>query len=580
MPIPRDFIDELLTRTDITELVGSYVQLKQSGSNSKGLCPFHTEKTPSFNVNADMQIYKCFGCGKGGNAIQFVMEIENLPFHEAVEMLARRAGMEVPEEEGRGEYVNRKKRILELNRDAAKFFHKMLAAPQGQAAREYLASRGISKVIVTKFGIGAAPNDWTLLLDAMIAKGYKKQELFDAGLARQKGSGAYDFFRDRVMFPVIDVRGDVVAFSGRALDPEAKSYKYLNSPDTIAFSKGKNLFGLNLARKSKAGMILLVEGNFGVVTLHQAGFDSAVAQLGSAFTPEHARLLAHYTEKIILAFDGDDAGRKATLKALPLIEATGKSVMVADFGDGDPDDFIKAHGADAFRVLIERGENHAEYRLQTILNKNDISTDAGKLAYLADATQYLAQINSIPEREIYTEKVSKIVGVSIEGIKNEVTRILKKKQAREKAELKKAPPRPRETVQPVNRSLKYSNTASAVAEEGIIRCLMKDRTLIKTIRETDFSADEFTADFLGKVFSSIETRLSEDKEVTPALVMSQLEPGEASHLTTILDKPEVMSSAETALQEYIGKIRSEKYKHSAPDGATLLEIAKMKKGDV
>ena len=579
MPIPRDFIDELLSRTDITELVGSYVRLKKGGSNMKGLCPFHTEKTPSFSVNSDMQIYKCFGCGKGGGAINFIMEIENLPYREAIEVLARRAGMTIPEDDGNTDYASRRKRIIDLNRAAAKHFHQMLVTAAGATAREYLAKRGISKESVVRFGLGVAIDDWGVLLDAMTKKGYTKQELLDAGLCRrgQKEGSVYDFFRGRLMFPVIDVRGDVVAFSGRSLDADAKSYKYLNSPDTIAFSKGRHLFGLNIARKTKAGYIILVEGNVDTVMLHQAGYDNTVAQLGSAFTPEQARLLAHYTDNVILAFDGDEAGRNATLKTLPLIEATGKSVRVIDLGDSDPDDFIKKHGPEAFGVLIKRGENHAEYRLQTILGKNDISTDAGRLAYLAEATQYLLELTNIPEREIYSAKVAKTAGVSVDAVRNEIRRLIKKRQAKTKNDPRKAANRPREAVQPLSKKIRYKNEASAVAEEGVIRCLMKDRTLEKNLREMEFTAQEFTSEFLAKIFTSIESRLQNDKEIVPSLIMAELEPEEATQLTAIIEKPESLSEGERSLKEYVGKIRTERYKRSKPNEEMFLEIVKLRK---
>ncbi|MCL2627123.1 MAG: DNA primase [Oscillospiraceae bacterium] len=584
MAIPESFIDELVSRTDITELVGGYVRLiKKSGSNMFGLCPFHSEKTPSFSVNSDMQMYHCFGCGKGGGAITFIREVENLPFRDAVEVLARRVGMTVPEESGQVELTSRRKRILELNKEAAKHFHQMLSSPLGQAARDYLAQRGLSKAIVTRFGIGAAPDNWSLLLEAMNKKGYTKQELIDAGLCRHgtKGDGAYDFFRDRLMFPVIDVRGDVVAFSGRALAPDAKSHKYLNSPDTIAFSKGRNLFGLNFAKKTKSGKLILVEGNIDVVMLHQAGFDNAVAPLGTAFTPEQARLLSNYTKQIVIAFDSDESGKRATLKALPLIEATGTDTKVIDLGvAGDPDDFIKKRGADSFNSLLERGENHIEYRLQTILRSFDMQTDEGRLKYLAAATDYLTEIDSRPEREIYSARVAETAAVSVESVKNEINRKLKIKLRRGKKDFEKTVTRPKVSLQPASRELRYDNEASAVAEEGIIRCLMIDQSLIKIAMEKGFSADEFTSQLLAKIYAAIEHRLTSDKKADRAQIMSTLEPEEAAHFTLILQKPEAISDGEKSMSRYIEKIRTEKIKSAAPDASMLLEIKKLKEQEI
>ncbi|MCL2078635.1 MAG: DNA primase [Oscillospiraceae bacterium] len=580
MAIPESFLDELIDRTDITELVGGYVRFtKKSGGNMFAVCPFHSEKTPSFSVNSDLQIYHCFGCGKGGSAITFIREIENLPFRDAVEVLAKRAGMTVPQEEGRGEFTSRRKRILELNKDAARFFHLMLASARGEKAREYLASRKISKATVTKFGIGAAPNDWTCLQDAMIKKGYSKQELIDAGLCRvgQKDRGMYDFFRDRLVFPVIDVRGEVIAFSARALDPEAKSYKYLNSPDTIAFSKGRNLFGLNFARKSKADMLILVEGNIDVVMLHQAGFDSAVAPLGTAFTAEQARLLSQYTNKIVIAFDGDESGQRATLKALPLIEATGVSARVIELGEGgDPDDFIKKRGADAFKILLERGENHIEYRLQMIQRNHDLNTDEGRLSYLAESTEYLTKIANAPEREVYGAFIAKAAAVSVESVRNEINRKIKIMQRKAKKDAEKTVIRAKAGIAPASRELRYENHASAVAEEGIIRSIIQDQTLIKTAREMGFSAQEFSAEFLAEIYRQIERQISEDKEISRAVLMSRLEPGQASHLTKILQKPESISEGDKAIKKYISKIRVERLSREKPSDEILLEIKRYK----
>ena len=290
MAFPESFLQELAERNDIVDVVSGYVRLtKKSGSNLFGLCPFHSEKTPSFSVSPDKQIYHCFGCGKGGSVISFIMEIENLSFPEAVAFLANRAGMQLPEQSD-DPGAKKRQRLLALNRDAARFFHAQLKTPAGQPARDYLARRQLTAQTVTRFGLGFAPDTWDSLVRAMKALGYSEQELFDGGLVRHgRSGGVYDTFRNRLMFPVIDVRGNVIGFSGRILgDGEPK---YMNSPETIVFSKSHNLFALNLAKKSKCGYIILAEGNIDVASLHQAGFDSAVASLGTSLTPEQARLL-------------------------------------------------------------------------------------------------------------------------------------------------------------------------------------------------------------------------------------------------------------------------------------------------
>ena len=578
MAIPESFLDDLIARTDITELVGSYVRLiKKSGSNMFGLCPFHSEKTPSFSVNSDKQIYYCFGCGKGGGAISFIREIENLPYRDAVEVLARRAGLTVPEEGRPDEFAGKRKRMLDLNREAAKFFFSMLSSPLGESARDYLAARGISRATVKRFGIGAAPDQWSLLLDAMTGKGYSRQDLIDAGLARhgRKGDSAYDFFRGRLMFPVIDVRGNVVGFSGRVIgDAEPK---YLNSPDTIAFTKSRNLFALNFAKKTKAGMLILVEGNIDAVMLHQAGFDNAVAPLGTAFTPEQARLLAQYTEKITIAFDSDEPGRKATLRALQLLEKTGKSIKVVDLGTtGDPDEFIRKRGTDAFKILLERSETHMEYRLLTIRDKYDMDSDEGRLMYLTAATELLAELESKPEREIYGARVAQTAGVSKESVQNEIIRKLKIRRARQRKEFEKGVTRPTVKAQPARSGSRYSNEPSAVAEEGVIRCLIRDPALISATAEMGFDKEEFTSVFLAGVYDKLAKRVSEGRDVREALLLSELEPDEASRLTVILQKPESIPESDRTLREYIEKIRAARYKTSDPSGETLLEIKRYK----
>ncbi|NLA85946.1 MAG: DNA primase, partial [Clostridiales bacterium] len=314
MAFPEAFLDELIRRNDIVDVVSGYVHLtKKSGNNLFGLCPFHSEKTPSFSVSVDKQIYHCFGCGQGGGVINFIIEIENLSYPDAVGFLAKRAGLTVPDDRTSKETQSRRARLLELNSDAARFFYTVLMSPQGGEARKYIAKRGITKAMVTRFGLGAAPDSWNALYDAMTKKGYTRREMLDAGLAKQskkESQSVYDAFRNRLMFPVIDVRGSVIGFSGRILgDGEPK---YLNSPDTIVFNKSRNLFALNLAKKSKAGMLLLAEGNIDVVALHQAGFDCAVASLGTSLTEEQVRLMSRYTQNVTIAYDTDEAGMKAS----------------------------------------------------------------------------------------------------------------------------------------------------------------------------------------------------------------------------------------------------------------------------
>jgi len=581
LAIPDSFLDELVDRTDITELVGGYVRLaKQSGSSMVGLCPFHSEKTPSFKVNADKQIYKCFGCGKGGGVISFIMEMENIPFRDAVEVLARRAGMTVPESDTPDGYAAKRSRMLEMNREAARHFHNLLYSPIAQSARDYLALRGISKAIVTRFGIGAAPDSWSLLFDVMVKKGYTRGELLEAGLIRssKKEGGAYDLFRNRLIFPVIDVRGDVVGFSGRILgDGEPK---YLNSPDTLVFSKSRNLFALNIARKTKKGMLILAEGNIDVVALHQAGFDCAVASLGTSLTAEQARLMSRYTEKAYIAFDTDEPGKKAALKAIPLLEKTGMGVKVVDLGiSKDPDEFLKKYGPDAFETLIGRSENHVEYRLMTIKSSCDLTSDEGRLSYLAAATELLSELGSKPEREIYGARVAQAAGISQESVQNEVNRKVKARQASRRKAFEKGVTRPSAAMRQESRQSGQAgerNVYSAVAEEGVVRCLARDPTLMKVAAGLGFTREEFTSPFLAKAFDSLERRINEGREIRDSLLLSEFEPGDVSRLSAILEKPEALPHSAKTISEYIERIRAEKFKSGDPDRDLLLEIRNYK----
>ena len=323
MAFPPAFIDELIARNPIEEVVGQYVPLTRKGGNLFGLCPFHGEKTPSFSVAPEKQIYYCFGCHRGGGVINFIMEQENLSYADAVRFLAKRVGMEVPEDAAYRSRYKAQERLWNLCKDAARYFHSQLLSDAGQQARAYLARRGMSPQIVTRFGLGFAPEGWNLLMDAMIRKGYTKEELLEAGLvskSERKGT-LYDRFRNRLMFPIIDLRGNVIGFGGRVMDDSTP--KYLNSPESSIFNKRKNLFALNLARKSKQGYMSLTEGYMDAITLYQYGFDCAVASLGTALTQEHAAMLAKYTDQVVLTYDSDAAGQDATRRAIPLLEKTG-----------------------------------------------------------------------------------------------------------------------------------------------------------------------------------------------------------------------------------------------------------------
>ena len=569
MAIPERFLDELISRNDIVDVISEYVALtKRSGSNLFGLCPFHSEKTPSFSVAPDKQIYHCFGCGKGGGVINFIMEIENLPFRDAVALLARRAGMEMPEDDTPGELRSKRARILQLNRDAARFFYENLSRPDGAAAVEYINRRGIAAAMVKRFGLGAAPDKWTGLSDAMLDMGYTVGELTDAGLVKRgRNGGIYDTFRNRLIFPVIDVRGSVIGFSGRILgDGEPK---YLNSPDTPVFTKSRNLFALNLAKKSKRGMFILVEGNVDVVSLHQAGFDCAVASLGTSLTPEQVLLMSRYTKNVVIAYDADSAGVKAAQRAIGMFEKTGMNVRVLRIeGAKDPDEFIKKNGADAFSVLLDKSENHTEYKLMSIRAKHDLNTDDGRLDYLKEATEMLAQVSNAVEREIYARHVADDAEVSVEAVKTEVDKAGRRLRAIRKKQRERQNMRPEAAIQPAASSLRYENPASAAAEEGIVRLIIMDPSL--AFKTGELKKEDFTSPFLGKIFETVRGRAQAGEDVSPPLVAAGLTADEAAQFTTLMQRPVSAANAAQALGDYIDKIKTEKLKNSA--GRDLLAV--------
>ena len=381
MAIPSSFIDDLVARSDIVDVVSDYVKLTPKGGSYWGLCPFHGEKTPSFHVRADQQNYHCFGCGKGGGVISFVMEVENLPYLDALRLLAKRAGVEFPEQNMDQRSRRKRARLLELNKEAARFFHSQLHGPAGRQGLEYLQRRGLSRGIMTRFGLGFAPDNWDSLIRAMAQKGYEKGDLLEAGLAVSSQKGRiYDRFRGRVMFPIIDLRGDVIGFGGRVMGDGAP--KYLNSPDSPVFNKSRNLFALNLAKNTKLGRIVLTEGYMDTISLYQAGFDCAVASLGTSLTADHAKLLSRFTKEVVICYDADSAGIQAANRAIPLLEKTGLKVRVVRVhGAKDPDEFLKKFGPDAFAKLLDQSENYVNYNLRQLQEKYDLTDPIQPVSY-------------------------------------------------------------------------------------------------------------------------------------------------------------------------------------------------------
>ncbi|MBR4545406.1 MAG: DNA primase [Oscillibacter sp.] len=566
MAFPAAFMDNLIARSDIVDIVGGYVALNKRGGDYWGCCPFHNEKTPSFHVVPDRQMYYCFGCKKGGGVLNFVMEIENLPYADAVRFLAKRAGLEVPENNQTRDESRQRARLLDLNRDAARFYHQLLKAPEGQAVRDYLQRRRIHWKTAVKFGMGASLDAWDVLLKAMTAKGYSKEELFDAGLIRPTKNGGFcDKFRNRLMLPVIDIRGDVVAFGSRVLDKSEP--KYMNSPDTPVYSKRKILYGMNLAKNTKRPNFLLCEGNLDVVTLHQAGVDNAVASMGTALTEEQARLVDRFHKKeLVFCYDNDNAGEIATSRALDLLRDAGFTIRIlqlprrrtesGEYVKQDPDDYIKFQGVDAFERLLSGSERAADYRMSQIAAKHDLKTDEGRLAYSEEVSNFIVTLDNAVERDIYTHRAAEAAGVTKTAMEELVQRAAKTAYSRQrKRELRRELNPATQIVQPKERAFRYENVRSARAEAGLIRLLLMDDSLFPN--PLPLSPDDFSAPVLGKAFFTLWDARQHGFPVSFHLLSEALTQDEISHITAVCQEPESPENASKALSDYIRVIREE-----------------------
>ena len=577
MAFDRQFLDELIARNDIVDVVSNYVSLQPRGGSLWGCCPFHSEKTPSFHVLPDKQLCYCFGCKKGGGVINFIMEEENLSFPDAVRFLARRVNMPVPEEE-RSDESRLRSRILSLNRDAARFYYDQLYSPKGAPVLEYMKTRKITRRNATNFGLGAAADEWDGLLTAMRKKGYGDGELLASGLAiRGKNGGLYDKFRKRLIFPIIDVRGDVLGFGGRIISKDDPGAKYMNTPETVVYSKRRVLYGLNLAKKSKRSNIILVEGNIDVVMLHQAGFDNVCASMGTALTSEQLQLLSRYTKELVLCYDNDDAGKVATQKALTLLNSTDFQVKVLELPkrlvDGqyikqDADDFIKFQGRDAFEHLLSGSESGMDFRMSQLKSKFDLTSDEGRIGYAEAAAALLAAVPNAVEREIYTVRASEAAGITPDAMKLEVERARKRARYKEKREQERRDLNPAASAQPRERSIRYTDLRSALAEEGVLRLLTLDDSLFgenPPIREEDFSSP-----LLGRFFTALRAQLRESGQVNIPALAEFFTSEEISHLIGILQKPESLKNGAQALSDYCNIILDEAHKRAAVNEDPLM----------
>lgn len=576
MPFPAAFLDELVARNPIEDVVGQYVNLRRSGANLFGLCPFHGEKTPSFSVAPDKGIFYCFGCHKGGSVITFQMEIEGLSYPDAVRSLAKRAGMEVPEDEQYQSRYRQQERLWALHKDAARYFHSCLYAPMGAAALGYARDRGMTQGTLTRFGIGYAPDSWTGLTDVLRKKGYTDQELRDSGLVTvsRKNGNLFDRFRDRLMFPIIDVRGNVIGFGGRIMTADKTAAKYLNSPETLIFNKRKNLFALNLAKKSKLGYLILVEGYMDAIALHQYGFDCAVASLGTALTEDGANLLSRYTRQVVLIYDGDAAGQNATQRAIPMLEKAGLQVKVLQMRDAkDPDEFLKKFGADRFKLLLEESSNRVEYQLRAISKKYDLGDDDQKVKYLQESAELISSLSSSVQREVYAGRVAETAGISLEAMKLEVSRAYKRRLAREKKQQERIDLAPAKALQPKSRDFRYDNLKSAMAEELLLAQVLQEPALLDETGE--LGQEMFSSQLLGRAYGQLLDRHRQGLEVSLG-VLADFTAEEMSHLAGVVHRNQGPVN-EQALRDCVATIRREHQLGSVSGAESLLALREQMK---
>ncbi len=509
MAIPRDFIDRLSESTDIVELISGYVTLKRAGHLYKGLCPFHSEKTPSFTVFPDNRSFYCFGCQTGGDAITFVRNIERLDYVDAVKKLAERAGMEVPENGTFDGLTQTRRRMKEACREAARFFYRQLYTPAGSEALGYLRGRGLSDKTIGHFGLGWSPDSWSALTDHLKGMGFHEDELLGAGLSRRSSKGSLiDVFRNRVMFPIIDVQGSIIAFGGRTMEKDHGGRKYINTNDTLIYKKSHNLYGLNWAKDSRSETVVVTEGYMDVIAMWQAGFENVVASQGTAFTEEQARLLSRYAQRVILSQDGDAAGQKAIRKSIPVLRAVIGDVRVLTIPEGmDPDEYIKKYGPERMKKLIDGSRSELEFRLGEILARHDVLTDDGRVRYLREVCDLLATLSPL-EREVYAGRIGADIGVDKSAILSQIEAGGKRRRAQEQREqlktLEAGISARLDKVNPVRRD----NPRAAKAEETLIFILYHHPDKAQEIKKR-LPPEKMISDFCRRLYSGLLDTIEE-----------------------------------------------------------------------
>lgn len=556
MPLSDSFLQELKMKTDIEDVISTYVTLKRRGATLVGLCPFHNEKTPSFTVYPATQSFYCFGCGAGGDAITFLKKIENLDYLDAVKTLAQRAGLQMPQEGFDDSLSKRRRRILEMNREAARFYHSVLLSPEGKVGYDYYIGRALSAATINHFGLGFAPNQWDALLKHMRAKGYQPAELVDAGLARKGQKGYYDNFRNRVMTPIIDVRGNVIAFGGRVLDDSKP--KYINTGDTLVYKKTNELFALNFAKDSKEDALILCEGYMDVIAMHQAGFTNAVAGCGTALTTEQVRLISRYAKEVILTYDADEAGQKALQKAMTLFDQTDVKVRIpALVGGKDPDEIIRTYGRDKFKGMLEGASNETEFRLLALRRQYNLATTQGKIDFIGGALQILATLPPV-EQDLYVSRLSEELGVERQNMKVQLQDLVARQgNRREKREFKRI----------VQENMRKTARETMATDASLRKLRAEDRLISLLLRYPDcsrlckdFDPQWLTPGFAQRVFTLILQRLENGDGTELMDLRDRLTDDEMGRLSGIIARGGESADAKQEFSDCLQTIRAEQQK--------------------
>ena len=556
--IPEDIINEIKYRNDIETAVSQYVNLKRRGKNLVGLCPFHSEKTPSFTVYPENGSFYCFGCGVGGDVFTFTGLIENLDYIESVKLLAERSGITLPQDGYDDSMQRLKKRIYDINRDTARFFHAFLMSPGGKWALDYLTGRGLTVKTIKHFGLGAAPDSWDALIHHLKEKGYTESDMLAANVIGKSQRGSlYDRFRKRVRFPIINIRGNIGAFSGRAMPGEDKQAgKYVNTADTPVYKKSENLFGINFAKNVCSERVILVEGNMDVISLHQAGFENTVAPLGTAFTTEQANLLSRYTKEIVLMLDADAAGQKAVRRASELLENTGLSVRVVVVPDGkDPDEYIKKNGKERFAALLEGAVSDMEYKLLTAAKDINLDNEDGRLKYLAAAAEIIAASDDIMTRDIYIGRLSEKYGVSRTALNARIEELRKRnRRQKQKKEISDII-RPKYTKDDINPERRKSVKGTA-AEETLIAVLLKNPDFYKIAAEK-LPPEKMLTSLNRRIYETILSVLERGGTLDISAFAEKLLPAEIGYLVSLQNSEKAGKNPEIVLKDCIGVILEE-----------------------